>query len=579
MAYYNTDKTSADYPVNTVGYSTLVSELPSSILIGDTYLASAEVFNFYISPGGHQNLPATSANIDRGDGVRLTHLGVIRSWYVGGDGAGEAYEMSGSFVASDSGFPSSMRPGATLARFTFSNWYVDTPATGQSHRFRHQKGVLNGSYVEGHEDTVTFTPIEYHEAASAQCSPASLAGVRSLYAFLRAERISATARLQALLIDRFRKRLAEYLSGAYSIGVADTRVVKRSAKKSTWAYRDPALTVSIHDTSAGEGITRREVHLSYPVVENGETVIREGVIVGTLWQRTETQGAEGGAAMLYTYDNYYTPAAVPLLIDYAESCKGREPDLVSFGAKYPGRIATGLCTMTGTFRSSGAATSTIRLADAYYTSDSDLHTTVSLRANFNFPPDMPPITTEVPEFIQQYLKEVPIQYMEGAGTPAWVETATYEGQRIALTWFGPKGKGAFAMWEDSDTELEVYGQLQCRYDEEQNELVILQWVEVKKANHSFLVPGVRRIIETDTGTTETLEDVSLPTAVAPRLPGLWKNSPYADIFGTSSDNYNCIVTFSNIKAPDVKATVRDEKEAWGDIVPLEEYVLSVFNGL
>lgn len=577
VAYYNVDDAPYSYPVSTTGIATLASALPADVYTGGSPQFNGDVYNFYLSSASLTYEQAYTGMLDRGDGVKVSHLRIVNKRMLAGGGLPGEYQIDGLCTISDSGHPSRLLAGATLARLTFSNYYVSVPYGNFCDRLRRMSGFIDGSYVEGYEDTLTFTPIEHSSVMTAWVG-GNVSGLRELFTFYRDEMASSLSRFREQVRLRFQQRLREYLQGdSLAIGAVDTKVILRSAKTSTWAYRDPVLTVVTQDTALAGGGTQRSARLSYTIVKGEESVTREATIVGTFRQYSLPSGEGGATRTVQEFDNYYSVVGSALAVDDADSSIGIEPDFRVFNARYPGRLVTGMYTITGTHVSGGYAPS-MRLSDVYTCSVSEMQTRVADRARYNFASEMTQITTSVPDFIKQYLEEVPIRYKEGAGTPKWVSTAAYDGQRIVLTWFGPKGKGAFALWEDTDTELEVYGQVHCRYVLAENTIKILQWVEVLKPTHTFTVPDVRRTVIVDGEEVTVVEDVSLPTAVAARPLGIPKVFPYSDVYGGDTRSLNCIVSFSNIKSPDVKASVLGSTVAEGMDPSVSDYVLSVFAG-
>jgi hypothetical protein len=189
-------------------------------------------------------------------------------------------------------------------------------------------------------------------------------------------------------------------------------------------------------------------------------------------------------------------------------------------------------------------------------------------------------TFTIPPIIESYLSDTSLVYDPGSGTPQWVETALFDRQSVTLTWYGPRGKGAFVQWSDSDTEMEIYGHTVCRYDAVAGRLVAIAWRSVASPNSTFLVPGVVKL-GYDAGGTPTQEvvDVALPTYVAPRPIYIPKDTPFQHITSTGAEVGNCIVTFGAPKWPDVLEEIRMETQFSTGLTLPQDEILRLARGL
>lgn len=87
-----------------------------------------------------------------------------------------------------------------------------------------------------------------------------------------------------------------------------------------------------------------------------------------------------------------------------------------------------------------------------------------------------PLTATIPEFIKEYRRRVPLVYTEGQVTRSkFAESGLFHGTTVDIVFYGPAGKGVFADWQASDTEIEVYGYLTLLWDSELMEFKYVSW--------------------------------------------------------------------------------------------------------
>lgn len=308
-----------------------------------------------------------------------------------------------------------------------------------------------------------------------------------------------------------------------------------------------------------------------------EEVTKTESVVGTRGSYYVKSPAGSAIQHNVLHDYYYT-AGLALNDAFFDIPGTRFPDKSVGTERDSETVATGYYVFSGEYTSLSYMEARRGAEYLYFAQVQTLQADYATKLTYGDLPMTSPLSARIPDIVKQYMEEVPLVYAAGEGEPTWVETYLYDGQQVALTWFGPEGGGPFSPWQDTDEYAEVYGQLVCKYVAATATLQVLRWVPVRTANKTFLIEDVPVTHQTETGPMVVNEDVALPTARIPRPLSIPKDRIFRAL-GGDVRTPNCIVTFGSVKWPDIAEYAKQRNSDSTGVNPLHTHILSVLRGL